>query len=44
MALNLVTASIQFWNTLYTDKAADYFGKTGQASEPGPLLFTSPLG
>ena len=44
MSLNLVTAAIVFWNTLYMDKATDHHGMTGQTTDPGLLPFTSPLG
>ncbi len=44
MALNLVIAATNFWNTLYMDKATDNLGVTGQMPSLGLLPFTSPLG
>ena len=44
MALNMVTAAIVFWYTLYIDKAAVHLGRQAQIPDPNFLSHTSPLG
>ncbi len=42
--LNLVTAAIVLWNTVYLEKAAQALRDAGKLSDEGMLQFLSPLG
>ena len=44
MALNLVIAAINCWNTLYMDKAASHLKRQGLLPEPELLRHLAPLG
>ncbi|HCT2004985.1 Tn3 family transposase, partial [Enterobacter hormaechei subsp. steigerwaltii] len=42
--LNLVTAAIVLWNTVYLERAANALRGHGQAVDDGLLQYLSPLG
>ena len=42
--LNLLTAAIVLWNTVYLDRAITTLNQEGNATDPELLRFLSPLG
>ena len=42
--LNLVTAAIVLWNTVYLERATEALRESGKLADDGMLQFLSPLG